>query len=195
MGAHHDARSTNCLPELTVCRARLVGAAVGGQAPEAERGVDGTEASPAADRGAPGIDTERSAAARSTLGSPRSVIAPHSPASPSGHTWPVWAHCKPACCARVHAAFAPFPAGYVPSGTHWARGERLADSGSARAGLYVLVIGPDLIASAHICTAVSDGSVEESLACQIGESGRYEINRGAAQGHVASIYAVDTCSG
>ena len=52
VGAHQRARSTNCLPELTVCRARLVGADTGGQAPEAKGGVEVTEASPAAGGGA-----------------------------------------------------------------------------------------------------------------------------------------------
>ena len=56
----------------------------------------------------------------------------------------------------MHAALAPSPAGHVPSGSWWARGERLADSGRARPGLYVLVITPDLIASAHRLDAVLD---------------------------------------
>ena len=71
--AHQVAHSTIRHIQLTVCRARLVGAAVGGQAPDAESGVDGTEASPAAGPGAPELVAEQSAAARSSLGSPRSA--------------------------------------------------------------------------------------------------------------------------
>ena len=88
VGAHHHARSTNCLPELTVCRARLVGADTGGQAPEAKGGVEVTEASPAAGGGALGLGSEHFAGVQRALGSPRSDIALHGQASLSGRTWP-----------------------------------------------------------------------------------------------------------
>ena len=88
VGAHHHARSTNCLPELTVCRACLVGADTRGQAPEAKGGVEVTEASPAAGGGALGLRSEHFAGVQRALGSPRSDIALHGQASLSGRTWP-----------------------------------------------------------------------------------------------------------
>jgi hypothetical protein len=103
--------------------------------------------------------------------------------------------CWKPCCAGVHVVLAPSPAGYVPSGSQWVRGEQLADSGRARPGLYVYVITPYLI---NCFSARLDGRdiwVSRSrCVCQSGESGQSEIDRGVAHGHMPSIFAAGTCS-
>jgi hypothetical protein len=73
---------------------------------------------------------------------------------------------------RAYMSFvrAPPPAGHVPSGLWWARREQQACSGRARPDLYVLVITPYLIASAHGWTAVSDGC--QGVAAHVSQASR-----------------------
>ena len=141
VSAHQHARSTNCLPQLTACRACLVGADTGAQAPAAKCGVESAEASSAAAPNALGLTPERCSAARAAFGSPRSaMLLPARPrrAVADGCRCPHW---RP-CCARVHADIEPSPAGHVPSGSWWAWGEPLTGSGLAGPAVPSLAITP-----------------------------------------------------
>ena len=156
VSAHQHTRSTNCLSQLTACRACLVGADTGAQAPAAKRCVESAEALSAAGPDELGLTPERSSAARAAFGSPRSaMLLPARPrrAVADGCGCPHW---RP-CCARLHADIEPSPAGHVPSGSWWAWGEPLASSSLVTPGLCVLVITPDLIASEHRLHAMSEG--------------------------------------
>ena len=138
VSAHQHTRSTNCLSQLTACRACLVGADTGAQAPAAKRCVESAEALSAAGPDELGLTPERSSAARAAFGSPRSaMLLPARPrrAVADGCGCPHW---RP-CCARLHADIEPSPAGHVPSGSRRAWDEPLASSGLVRPGLCVFV--------------------------------------------------------